>query len=358
MRVFDLSKWIWCVGCIVGITMLVGCQNNAEEQLEGIGKSWSDRLLIEKEFYGQILHEIESDEMDLSYLKGIATGHKVFITQDHLYEAVNDLMEENIEQSYDESVAVKVVQTLREIEDTSFVIANYMQETKGQALYGNKQFINSLSYLIEAYVDGKGETIASNDLTLMNIVKHPEEIMSTHSSTDIVNRLNSILNNLTILSQNLSVEIEQNLQPVRGKFSYIDELSEDHQKLYNQFQTDHNVNHMKDFSPEEIVLAYFHSAAIHDVEAIYALLYDNGDLPTYEMFQQQYEEKGLSRKDFDLVMRYRYYDSIELQENEYENSVNVVLSVSLETNKDSVIFELKEEQNVWKMNLSHLLKES
>ncbi|ANE47143.1 hypothetical protein SY83_13705 [Paenibacillus swuensis] len=50
------------------------------------------------------------------------------------------------------------------------------------------------------------------------------------------------------------------------KFSYLEQLSDEKVKLYEQYLADKNISHFKAFSPEEVLLAYIHASVSGDIE--------------------------------------------------------------------------------------------
>ncbi|MFV8830383.1 hypothetical protein [Alkalihalobacterium sp. APHAB7] len=141
------------------------------------------------------------------------------------------------------------------------------------------------------------------------------------------------------------------------EFSYIMRFTEGELKAYERFFEDKDVQHLSDFSPEKIVLIYFHSVVIADVEAIYSLTYDDGTLPDLTTFRQKYYSEGIHKKELETTLDFRYYDSIKVREdNKTENEVAVEMGVNFGLFYATEMLGLKKEDGIWKMDILHLLE--
>lgn len=140
------------------------------------------------------------------------------------------------------------------------------------------------------------------------------------------------------------------------EFSYLNELPQKQLKEYELFANDREVSHLTEFTPEQIVLIYIHSAALGDVDSIYALTFDDGSLPEFEEFKTQYFNY-LHVRDLDTALMYRYYNSIAVKEETVkQDELVVALEASIGTFTSSVVFGLKKDNNLWKMDIYHLIK--
>lgn len=140
------------------------------------------------------------------------------------------------------------------------------------------------------------------------------------------------------------------------QFSYIDQLPNERLKAFELFVSDKNAHHLEGFSPEEVLLIYLHSASMADVESIYALTYNNGKLPDADTLRQEYNENLLHREQ-GVALEYRYYESIEAQEGMVkENEIAIGITASIGNFTATTVYGLKKENNVWKMDLYHLIE--
>ena len=150
----------------------------------------------------------------------------------------------------------------------------------------------------------------------------------------------------------ISTTEDQIIDDVEKKeFSYLNDLSEEELQAYENFSADKDPQHLKKFTPEKVFLVYIHSAVIDDIEAIYSLTFDNGDLPNFTDFKTKYYKK-LNISNLEMALDFRYYNSITAQKVE-ENSdeVTVDLRVSIGTFGASVIHGLEKQNGVWKVKI-------
>lgn len=136
------------------------------------------------------------------------------------------------------------------------------------------------------------------------------------------------------------------------EFSYLTDLSEEELKSYKLFTKEYDTNYLKDFSPEQIVLIYIHSAVIDDIEAIYSLAYIDGDLHNFDTFKENYYH-NLNISNSEMALDFRYYDSIKIKQEDGNGSI-VELTVNFGRFTASTLMELKKENDLWKIVLSHL----
>ncbi|MFD2614987.1 hypothetical protein [Paenibacillus gansuensis] len=141
------------------------------------------------------------------------------------------------------------------------------------------------------------------------------------------------------------------------KFSYLKKLSPQKQEALIRFKSQSDMRELHNFTPEEMVLVYLYSLSIGDPGLLYDITYNGGQLPDKDQFWDEYLEYAHTY-DSETAIHYRYYDSIEVEEGTAEESrVTVVIMVSLETMTHSMALGLRKEDEVWKLDIYHLIKE-
>ena len=141
-------------------------------------------------------------------------------------------------------------------------------------------------------------------------------------------------------------------------FSFLNDFSEFELNTYDLFLEEYDVTHLKDYSPEKIVLLYFHSLAIGDVDTIHAIAFDDGTLPDLDSFRDKVNSIDQPLDAHDVVITYRNYDSIEIrEEHKTEDSVNVEMAASAYFQTSVIVYNVKKENDQWKMNIQHLFEE-
>lgn len=149
------------------------------------------------------------------------------------------------------------------------------------------------------------------------------------------------------------IEISDGLEP---EFSYINGLSEEELNAYKLFTKEYDTNYLKGISPEKIMLIYIHSAVIDDIEAIYSLAYNNGDFPDFDTFKKKYYD-NLMISNLEMALDFRYYDSVEVKQNsEDSNELKVEMRISFGGFATLTSMELKKQNDIWKVDLLHLLE--
>ncbi|MGM0522904.1 MAG: hypothetical protein ACQER2_02515 [Bacillota bacterium] len=134
-------------------------------------------------------------------------------------------------------------------------------------------------------------------------------------------------------------------------FSYLSDLSEAELEAYKLFREEKDTEHLSQFSPEKIVLIYYHSVVIGDIDAIYTLTYNDGTLPDLVTFQQTYTKEGLLMKDLNSAATFRYYHSIEVrEEDQTDKDAFVEMRISYGKFNKSIIYGLEKESGIWKMD--------
>lgn len=143
----------------------------------------------------------------------------------------------------------------------------------------------------------------------------------------------------------------------RAKFSYLQQLSPEKQAAYNQFAQSRDLGLLTDFTPEDMVLAYFHTISISDPYVLYPLIYNGGYLSDPARFSDEYN-RYVSNYDSETAMHYRYYDSIQVDEQSSKADYKAVITtISVGSHTHSMALGLREEDGVWKLDLYHLMKE-
>lgn len=139
-------------------------------------------------------------------------------------------------------------------------------------------------------------------------------------------------------------------------FSYLQDFTIQELNAYELFLNDYDVTHLRDFSPEKIVLLYYQSIVDLDLEAIYAFTYDGDTLPEYPIFADQFYSSEHYQLTNNSIFTFRNYDSIQIrEENQTDDHVNVEIDISNGAHQMIEIFELQKENNQWKLVLQHLL---
>lgn len=199
-----------------------------------------------------------------------------------------------------------------------------------------------------------------------------KQIMSVILSVFIL-ILSGCDNNDTLIEEQEKqlIELENQISELKGivkeqeitindqnkEFSYLKDFTKEEVESYGKFTQDNNPLHLVGFSPEKILLIYYHSVVIDDVEAIYYLTYDDGTLPDLSNFRQKYYKEGLSKSEQESTIDFRYYNSIKVKEdNKTENEVVVELNVSLGIFQASIVYMLKKQNDIWKMDILHLME--
>ena len=140
-------------------------------------------------------------------------------------------------------------------------------------------------------------------------------------------------------------------------FTYLEKLPVEKLEKYNLFLEDGNTNHLTDFKPEQIVLIYMNLVLEHNVDQLYALTYDNGQLPSLDIFSNEYDHY-LSPFLNDDYLTYRYYDAISVDGGTRKKDELVVkVDIMYGTTTQGITYNLKKDNDVWKMDLYHLVEE-
>jgi hypothetical protein len=140
-------------------------------------------------------------------------------------------------------------------------------------------------------------------------------------------------------------------------FTYLEKLPVEKLEKYNLFLEDGNTNHLTDFKPEQIVLIYMNLVLKHNVDKLYALTYDNGQLPSLDIFINEYDYY-LSPLLNDDYLTYRFYDAISVDKaTRKKDELVVKMDIMYGTTTQGITYNLKKDNDVWKMDLYHLVEE-
>lgn len=141
------------------------------------------------------------------------------------------------------------------------------------------------------------------------------------------------------------------------KFSYLKQLSLEKQEAFTRFKSERNLQDLYNFTPEDMVLIYLYCLSIGDPDLIYEITFNGGQLPDQDKFRKDYFEYAMNY-DSETAVHYRYYDSIKVDESTAEeNKVTVLITVSIETTTHSMALGLQKEDQVWKLDIYHLIKD-
>lgn len=177
---------------------------------------------------------------------------------------------------------------------------------------------------------------------------------SNGSTTDHQEEIEKLTTEISELNQKIAA-FEMSVE-ASEEFSYLKEFTDQDHHNYRLFLKDRNPSYMNDFSPEKMVLLYFHSVTIDDLETIHAITYDGGTLGNYSQFKEEFYASDLSHYENESILDFRYYDEIKLSEQEEtEDIVSVEISVSYGSFQSVRFLELQKENNQWKLVLQHLL---
>ncbi|GIP45455.1 hypothetical protein J45TS6_39140 [Paenibacillus sp. J45TS6] len=141
------------------------------------------------------------------------------------------------------------------------------------------------------------------------------------------------------------------------RFSYLKQLSLEKQEAFNRFTIERDLQELNKFTPEDMVLVYLYCISIGDPDLIYEITYDGGYLPNKDVFREDYFDYVMIH-DLERAIQYRYFDSIKVEESTAEeNQVTVLITVVLESSTYSLALGLKKEDQIWKLDIYHSIKE-
>lgn len=142
------------------------------------------------------------------------------------------------------------------------------------------------------------------------------------------------------------------------RFSYLKQLSIEKQEAFNRFTFERNLKELYKFTPEDMVLVYLYCISIGDPALIYEITYNGGYLPNNkDKFREDYFDYVMIH-DSEIAIHYRYFDSIKVEESTAEeNQVTVLVTVGLESSTHSLALGLQKEDQIWKLDIYHSIKE-
>ncbi|MFT9819379.1 hypothetical protein [Lysinibacillus sp. NPDC056185] len=156
------------------------------------------------------------------------------------------------------------------------------------------------------------------------------------------------------------VEESKQMPPTIDKhydFTYLEKLSEEKRALYEKFLKKGNINSLKTFTPEEMVLIMMNLIFEHNFDKLYAITYNNNELPDKETFIAEYIDYLLD-EDIQNYLMYRYYDSISLNKDSSTESIAIVhLEIIFGSSHYLKTYALLREDGMWKVDLYNYLKE-
>ncbi|GIP54808.1 hypothetical protein [Paenibacillus vini] len=141
------------------------------------------------------------------------------------------------------------------------------------------------------------------------------------------------------------------------KFSYLKQLPLEKQEAFTRFEEERKRSYLYNFTPEDMVLVYLYCLSVGDPDLLYDITFSGGQLPDKDKFREDYFEYAMTY-DSETAVHYRYYDSIKVDEStSEENKVTVLVTVSIETTTHTLALGLQKEDQIWKMDIYHLIKE-
>lgn len=140
-------------------------------------------------------------------------------------------------------------------------------------------------------------------------------------------------------------------------FTYLEEITEEKRNLYEEFLKKGNTNSLKTFTPEEMVLIMMNLIFENNFDKLYAITYNNNELPDKQTFISEYIDYLLD-EDIQNYLMYRYYDNISLdKETSTESIAFVQLDIIFGSSHYRKVFPLLKEDEMWKVDIYNYLKE-
>lgn len=156
------------------------------------------------------------------------------------------------------------------------------------------------------------------------------------------------------------VEESKSTSPVIDRdydFTYLEELTEEKRTLYDEFLRKGNINSLKTFTPEEMVLIMMNLIFENNFDKLYTITYNNNELPDKETFIAEYIDYLLDEQIQDYLM-YRYYDNISLNKDSSTESIAIVkIEIIFGSSHYLKTFALLKEDGMWKVDLYNYMKE-
>ncbi|MFJ5565160.1 hypothetical protein [Lysinibacillus xylanilyticus] len=156
------------------------------------------------------------------------------------------------------------------------------------------------------------------------------------------------------------VEESKSTTPVIDRnydFTYLEELTEEKRKLYEEFLSNGNINSLKTFTPEEMVLIMMNLIFENNFDKLYAITYNNNELPDKQTFIAEYIDYLLD-EDIQNYLMYRYYDRISLDKDSSTESIAIVhLEIIFGSAHYLKVYPILKEDGMWKVDLYNYMKE-
>ncbi|MCL1694790.1 hypothetical protein MOK21_02975 [Lysinibacillus sp. BPa_S21] len=156
------------------------------------------------------------------------------------------------------------------------------------------------------------------------------------------------------------VEDSKSTPPVIDRdydFTYLEELGEEKRNLYDEFLSNGKMNSLKTFTPEEMVLIMMNLIFENNFDKLYAITYNNDELPDKQTFISEYINYLFDEQIQDYLM-YRYYDHISLDKETSTESIAIVqLDIIFGSSHYRKLFSLLKEDGMWKVDLYNYMKE-
>ncbi|MEB2282627.1 hypothetical protein LAV73_22120 [Lysinibacillus xylanilyticus] len=154
-------------------------------------------------------------------------------------------------------------------------------------------------------------------------------------------------------------ELKQTLPTIdkHYDFTYLEKLPEEKRALYEDFLKKGNISSLKTFTSEEIVLIMMNLIFEHNFDKLYAITYNNNELPDKETFIAEYIDYLLD-EDIQNYLMYRYYDTISLNKDSSTESIAIVqLEIIFGSSHYGKTYSLLREDGMWKVDLYNYIKE-
>ncbi|MFB7157286.1 MULTISPECIES: hypothetical protein [unclassified Lysinibacillus] len=140
-------------------------------------------------------------------------------------------------------------------------------------------------------------------------------------------------------------------------FTYLEEFTEEKRALYEEFLSNGNMNSLKTFTPEEMVLIMMNLIFENNFDKLYAITYNNNELPDKQTFISEYID-FLFDEDIQNYLMYRYYDNISLNKDSSTESIAIVqLEIIFGSSHYLKNYALLKEDDMWKVDIYNYMKE-
>lgn len=143
----------------------------------------------------------------------------------------------------------------------------------------------------------------------------PEE--ETKRSNEEIDRLEETISASQLKIEDIEETVAQNNDIIKrysDEFSYLSGLTKFELQAYNAFLEAYDTTYLKDYSPENSLLLYYHPVVISDWEAIYELAYNGSSLPSINEFNELYYRDPYHQAAIESALDYWYYDRLEVRE--------------------------------------------